>query len=393
MTTSVTVSSQSDFFWTEENVVMDYTLYDQELTKSPFEYLQESKFTVEAIYQIIGGEIYYTEWLTSNSLAGFEGTVIPGSMIPTEYMEYYLEAEKKYGVDWYYLAAIHFMETGFSTHPTMISSAGAIGHMQFMPCTWVGWSYPGCKGTNGNVDIPDEIMTDPAWIQKYGGQGVDSNGDGIADPWDVKDAIFATAKYLSHNGFSQNIGNALYQYNHSDTYVQNVKDKANEFKDASQYLPDSGTIPDLEPGSFMRPAVGVFKSPFGSRNLGGKTKMHYGVDISDPSGPPVVATADGVVTKAHTGCPKIGEYGSKCGGGWGNHVFVQHTVNGKVYEAVYAHLNTVGVSKGQQLKQGQYIGKMGTSGSSTGVHLHFELYNGPRNGYSNVLNPAHYIPL
>ncbi|MFD6903493.1 lysozyme family protein, partial [Streptomyces diastaticus] len=64
---------------------------------------------------------------------GFNGTVTPGAGIPPEYMQYYLAAEKIYKVDWYYLAAFHSVETQFSTHPTMISSVGAEGHLQVRP--------------------------------------------------------------------------------------------------------------------------------------------------------------------------------------------------------------------------------------------------------------------
>ncbi|MEK5071676.1 peptidoglycan DD-metalloendopeptidase family protein [Sporosarcina sp. FSL K6-1508] len=391
-TITIDVRSQSDFFWTEDTILMDYTLYDRELSSKPFEYELESKLSVEAIYEITGGEIYYTEWLNGNSLAGFDGTIIPGSGIPLEYMQYYLEAEKKYGVDWYYLAAIHFTETGFSTHPTMLSSVGAEGHMQFMPCTWLGWNYPGCKGGLGGTSIPDSVKHDPAAIKKYGGYGVDADGDGKADPWNVKDAIFSTANYLSKSGFSSNIDKAIRNYNHSDVYVSNIKKKADEYKNTAQYVPDGGSVPNLAPGSFMRPANGRFSSPYGPRSLGSKS-YHYGVDIANSANTPIVAAADGVVVKVHTGCPQQGHIESKCGGGWGNHVRIQHNVQGKIYEAVYAHFTKTAVSNGQPVQQGQLIGNMGMSGRVTGVHLHFELYNGMRNGYTNVLNPAQYIPL
>jgi len=389
---TVSYSVQSDFYEVIETVEIDYTLFDRELTNDPFEYGLESKKSVEAIYEITGGEIYYTEWLTGNSLTEFDGTVIPGSGIPLEYMEIYLAAAKKYGVDWYYLAALHFIETGFSTHPTMISSVGAEGHMQFMPCTFVGWSYPGCKGGLGGTNIPDNIKTDPAQIKKYGGYGVDGDGDGKSDPWNVADAIFTAANYISKSGFSSNIDKAIKAYNHSDVYVNKVKTKAKEFKDSSEFFAGSGTAPELVPGSFMRPAVGRFSSPYGKRSLGSKS-YHYGIDIANSANTPVVAVADGVVIKVHTGCPPVGYIESTCGGGWGNHVRVKHTVQGKVYEAIYAHFTKAAVAVNQQVQQGQILGGMGQSGRVTGVHVHVELYNGLRSGYSNVLNPAQYLPL
>ena len=71
--------------------------------------------------------------------------------------------------------------------------------MQFMPCTFVGWTYPGCGGL-GKGDIPEKDKTNPAIIKKYGGYGVDGNGDGIADPYDIEDAIYSAANYLSISG-------------------------------------------------------------------------------------------------------------------------------------------------------------------------------------------------
>ena len=65
-----------------------------------------------------------------------------------------------------------------------------------MPCTWVGWGYPSCGGV-GKGNISDSEKTDPAVISQYGGYGVDANGDGKADPWDIEDAIYSAANYLA----------------------------------------------------------------------------------------------------------------------------------------------------------------------------------------------------
>lgn len=91
-----------------------------------------------------------------------------------------------------------------------------------MPCTFVGWQYPGCSGL-GQGNIPEEDKTNPEVIEKYGGYGVDANGDGIADPYDIEDAIFSTANYLSIIGAADGeIEKAVFDYNKSEKYVEDV---------------------------------------------------------------------------------------------------------------------------------------------------------------------------
>jgi peptidoglycan LD-endopeptidase LytH len=142
--------------------------------------------------------------------------------VPSQYIPIYKAAEKEYGVPWNLLAAHHRVETKFSTMKSLISPVGAEGHMQFMPCTFVGWSHPTC-GDLGKGDIPEEQKTDPKIIEKYGGYGVDANGDGLADPFQIEDAVFSAANYLARNGAANGeIEQAVFAYNHSDEYVEDV---------------------------------------------------------------------------------------------------------------------------------------------------------------------------
>ncbi|MFD2328745.1 peptidoglycan DD-metalloendopeptidase family protein [Cohnella sp. GCM10020058] len=151
--------------------------------------------------------------------------------IPKQYMDYYQSAAAQFNVPWNLLAAMHRVETVFSTMDPMVSPVGAVGHMQFMPKTWIGWSYPGGSKL-GDADIPDDILTDPSEIQKYGGYGMDADGDGRADPFDIADAIYTAAKYLQSNGGTPfNPEKALYAYNHDQKYVANVMDFANRYAD------------------------------------------------------------------------------------------------------------------------------------------------------------------
>lgn len=85
-----------------------------------------------------------------------------------------------------------------------------------------GWSYPG--GTRlGDASIPKDVLMNPAMIKKYGGFGVDGDGDGKADPYNVRDAMFSTAKYLKENGADKgDLRAAVFAYNHAQFYVDRV---------------------------------------------------------------------------------------------------------------------------------------------------------------------------
>lgn len=141
---------------------------------------------------------------------------------PEEYIPLYQEAAEAYGIPWTLLAAHHRIETKFSTMDPLLSPVGAEGHMQFMPCTFVGWSHPTCSGL-GEGDIPEDEKTDPAVIAEHGGYGVDANGDGVADPFDLEDALHSAANYLAQNGAADgDLERAIFRYNHSDKYVRDI---------------------------------------------------------------------------------------------------------------------------------------------------------------------------
>ena len=103
-------------------------------------------------------------------------------------------------------------------------------------------------------------------------------------------------------------------------------------------------------------------SSFGKRKhpILGFTKMHTGTDFAAPKGTPILASGDGLVVRAQW-----------CGGG-GNCVKIKHN---RVYQTVYAHMSKFGrgIKKGARVKQGQIIGYVGSTGLSTGPHLHYEV--------------------
>ena len=103
-------------------------------------------------------------------------------------------------------------------------------------------------------------------------------------------------------------------------------------------------------------------SPFGMRKhpIDGYNKMHRGTDFAAPAGTPIMASGDGVVKKA-----------GWCGGG-GNCVKIRHN---STYQTIYAHMSKFarGIKAGVRVKQGQTIGYVGSTGKSTGPHLHYEV--------------------
>ena len=112
-------------------------------------------------------------------------------------------------------------------------------------------------------------------------------------------------------------------------------------------------------------------SQYGYRNLGSR-KIHQGIDISGSGfGSRIYATNDGVVVYTNNTCADIGYYGNNCGHSFGNYVIIDHGDN---IFTVYAHITSrVLVSVGQRVSRGTVVGYMGSSGSSTGTHLHFAL--------------------
>lgn len=156
-----------------------------------------------------------------NTLEKFSETLFETG-VPEEYIPLYQKAADAYGIPWTLLAAHHRVETKFSTMDPLLSYAGAEGHMQFMPCTFVGWEHPTCTDL-GKGDIPENEKTDIETIQKYGGYGVDGDGDGIADPYNLEDALHSAANFLSHSGAAAGeVEHAIFKYNYSEEYVEDV---------------------------------------------------------------------------------------------------------------------------------------------------------------------------
>ncbi|MFT4035791.1 MAG: lytic murein transglycosylase [Patulibacter sp.] len=200
--------------------------------------------------------------------------------IPPFLLPIYQAAGSEYGIRWEVLAAINRIETAYGTNLN-ISSAGALGWMQFMPATWDSY-------------------------------GVDANGDGEKDPFNPADAIFAAARYLKAAGGDEDLRKAIFAYNHADWYVDDVMDNASKI----------ASIPESLISSLAALTQGIFPIDAADRSIDYRGKLKATTDDDDtvapgdeasdtvegdadsnsievtaPAGSRVVAVQDGIVEK------------------------------------------------------------------------------------------------
>ena len=134
-----------------------------------------------------------------------------------------------------------------------------------------------------------------------------------------------------------------------------------DYKDSEGHYDKNGR--SVQKALMKTPINGArLSSPFGMRKhpIDGFNKMHRGTDFAAPLGTPIMASGNGVVKKA-----------GWCGGG-GNCVVIKHN---STYQTIYAHMSKFnrGIRAGVRVKQGQIIGFVGSTGKSTGPHLHYEV--------------------
>jgi len=171
-------------------------------------------------------------------------------------------------------------------------------------------------------------------------------------------------EFKNQEGSVIETGNIIY----ASLNVQNTDLKLYkfEFEDKIDYFDENGK--SIRKTLMKTPINGArLSSSFGKRKhpILGFTKMHTGTDFAAPKGTPIMASGDGIVVKS-----------SWCGGG-GNCVKIKHN---STYQTVYAHMSKFGrgIKKGVRVKQGQIIGYVGSTGLSTGPHLHYEVIENGR---------------
>ena len=199
--------------------------------------------------------------------------------IPPFLLPIYQAAGTEYGVRWEILAAINEIETDYGRN-TNVSSAGALGWMQFMPATWKAY-------------------------------GVDANGDGVKDPHNPVDAIFAAARYLKAAGADTDIARAIFAYNHADWYVDSVLMRARLVGGIPTDL--VGSLTGLTQGRFPIGAKARYAADLDEKRAAAAGRVvegdstRRGILIFANQGSPAVATHDGKVVKRGTD-KRLGRY-------------------------------------------------------------------------------------
>jgi hypothetical protein len=222
---------------------------------------------------------------------GVPNFVIDSFEIPPFLLPIYQACGTEYGIPWEVLASINKIETGFGTNLN-VSSAGAVGWMQFLPSSW----------------------------EMY---GLDANGDGRKDPYNPVDAICAAAHYLKIAGGGKDLYNAIFAYNHADWYVQEVLLYARAYGRLPSQL--VGSLTGLTEGAHFPIAAdaryaddlsarAALKRSSTDKRISGNaaevissSPTRRGINIFAAEDAPVVAVNDGVIRKLGSSA-KLGKF-------------------------------------------------------------------------------------
>lgn len=255
--------------------------------------------------------------LVSSSDSSMEGIPVPDNQtfdIPAPLMPIYMHAENE-RASWARLAAVHKITTDFGA--AKAERIDTIGGLGFPRLLWEAYK-------------------------------VDGDGDGRMDPDNPYDGIFSLANYLRSASLETDAALGAWFLNPNDVALVHAKEA-----EYAAMLRVSG--------NWLWPVIGymAISSPYGTRTdpvTGAHGAFHDGIDIPAPRGTPVVAMQNGTVIQVIMGSS-----------GYGNLIRLQHDGN---MQSFYGHLSDIGVRRGQQVMRGQVIGWVGSTGKSTGPHLH-----------------------
>ena len=311
----------------------DWVVDEYELEKN-----DEVPLTRTAVWEAGNAFDKHAEWLKWLIYNVSSEDYISCAMIPPELISYFQEAEEKYGIPWWFIAAVAFKESTFNPQAEN-SSSHCYGLMQILPSNWS--HYAPKLGFDEILDKDNpraQIMVGTYLLKNYLGD-VDWDGD-----W-KEGTLYGLTFY---GGFSTNgvIDDAAKERCRRE-YASKIWDYAEGFKNGS--------------ASWPVPGYTYISSPFGYRihPILGYKKFHEGIDIPAPTGTTVVSVSAGVV--------KTAGWVS----GYGNTIEVEDAQ----HKYLYGHLSAIDVSVKQTVQSGQEIGKVGSTGDSTGPHLHFGVWD------------------
>jgi Transglycosylase SLT domain len=211
-----------------------------------------------------------------SSASGVPNFIIRKFRVPPFLLPIYQAAGIEYGIRWEILAAINEIETDYGRNLN-VSSAGAVGWMQFMPSTWAAY-------------------------------GTDANEDGRKDPYNPVDAIFAAARYLAAANYHNDVRAAIWAYNHADWYVDSVLLRARLIAGVPADL--IGSLTGLTEGRFPVYARARYADDLAEQqllksvrrgenaaNVVESSDERHSIDIFAEPGSPVVAVNDGEIKK------------------------------------------------------------------------------------------------
>lgn len=287
-----------------------------------------------AVWQASEGFNNKKEWLEWLTKTNGGSNWVTGAMVPVELKPYFEEASQKYNIPWWFLAAVALKESSFNPQAEN-PKTGCYGIMQVSPDNWLAYARRLGFDVNCDRDNPRaQIIMGAFILYEQGLKNID---------WQSANWKEQTLKVLTFYVGFRGLGA---EDRCRAEYASVVWGYADQFRNIKAVWPVPGytEISDYF-GMRMHPIKGY-------------DKFHEGIDIAAPTGASVVSVSGGIAYLGND--PK----------GYGNMV----TVKDGFYEYLYGHLSEITAVQGQTVYPGQEIGKVGSTGASTGPHLHFGMY-------------------
>ncbi|WP_273485268.1 M23 family metallopeptidase [Desulforamulus ruminis] len=300
----------------------------------------------------------YKEWLAWLKENDLMGKYLSQSMIPSELIPFFKEAEEKYGIPWWFLAAIAYKESSFNPKAENPETK-CFGLMQVSPSNWQ--VYAARLGFDPELHKENpraQILVGAYMLRELGFKNVDWQGD-----WKEQSLPIL----IHYGGFVEVPSNLKNKYSSVEewcraVYASKIWDYAEQFKKETLW---------------PVPGYTAIRSPFDLNRLHPTKKVvlpHYGIDIAAPMGATVISVSAGEVTRAGWENPNNHKQG------YGLYV----TIRDENYLYKYAHLSQINVKLHQKIQVGDIVGKVGSTGDSTGPHLHFEVRDLSQGGPSGL---------